>query len=39
MAMHSREPYVGRHRKIYVNMMKGDKKVKPKNHLTLTSGD
>jgi len=39
MAKHSREPYVGRNRKIYVSMMKGNKKVKPKNHLALTSGD
>jgi len=39
MAMHSREPYVGRHRKIYVSMMYGNKKVKPNSHLTLNSGD
>ena len=39
MAKHSREAYVGRNRTIYVSMLKGNKKVKPKNHLTLTSGD
>ena len=39
MAKHSREPFIGRNRKVYASLLKGEKKARNGGQLVLNSGD